>query len=1101
MKSRTPKRLRTLETFEYRRLLGIIRQVRNRWRLKILLRGIGLVALTALATVVLGSWGLDAFRYRPWVVSGLSIGTYALLLGAFYRFIVRPLWRQLSDTQVALYIEEHAPKASGALLSAVEFGVPDERSARPEISARFVEKVVQEALAHGARMGYGKNVDRRDLRRVSGFLGAASMAVVVTVLVNPAFVRHGAPLLFRPWGLASSATPYDIAVRPGSGEVARGGDQLISASLSGFDSDRVEISFKLGAGEWEREPMTAGEDAYTFMFLDLSEPTEYFVEASGVRSALYRLDVVDLPYVRQIDLELEFPAYSGLPPQRIDDGGDVAALAGTRVRLHIVPTVEVPGGRLLIETPSGEGESDPAVREIPLQEAEGAFGAEFTVAADGYYRIELESWDGGYVKASSEYLIEVLSDQPPVLAFESPGRDLTASPIEEIFAEVSADDDFGLGRVELVWSLNGSEERRLSLFEAPDEAQQHMTASHTFYLEEEELEPGDFISYYARAWDNRDPGGAQMTTTDIYFVQVRPFQRDYRQADAGGGGGGGGGGGNLAQKQKMIVAATFKIARDREHLASEQVREDLALLERTQEQLRQRTMELSARFSGATDGALAEGFKYLQEAARVMEEARTELGELDPQGALRPEQVALHLLQAFEALTRDMIVSFEQGQGGGGGAADMERLAEMFDFEGDALDNQYETVQRQRQQQTDNEVDAALQRLTELARRQQQEIERQRAQAARAPNQGTGGGNQRDVAQQAEELARKLERLARQSSRRELQEAANRLQQAADAMRRSAASGGERRLTESAKALGELNNARRLLDKNRKGRLQRDFRDLQSRVADMRAAQQRIESEVDRPGAGGQGDRERLERLMGRKDELAEQIDEVESQIDRMARGSRGTQMKASRGLQEAAEWIRDSKLSDKVRYSKGVVQERNSGYARRFEEGISDDLERLDSMVASAAEGMQVSEQDQLASALEDTRQLVERLESFAQRLQQAQDARQLGREFQQRIRDAEKLRDRLAERGVQVADLELVIGAMRDFEAQFEGSLRGLDDLRREVIDGLKLFEFWLHRITDAASGRRPQLAGSDEVPESYREMVEEYYRALAAEPGRPR
>jgi hypothetical protein len=62
-------------------------------------------------------------------------------------------------------------------------------------------------------------------------------------------------------------------------------------------------------------------------------------------------------------------------------------------------------------------------------------------------------------------------------------------------------------------------------------------------------------------------------------------------------------------------------------------------------------------------------------------------------------------------------------------------------------------------------VDAALERLRELAQRQEQEAERMRRQSGGPPNMGGGGGgSQRQLAEQTEELARRLERLAREKS-------------------------------------------------------------------------------------------------------------------------------------------------------------------------------------------------------------------------------------------------------------------------------------------------------------------------------------------------
>ena len=88
------------------------------------------------------------------------------------------------------------------------------------------------------------------------------------------------------------------------------------------------------------------------------------------------------------------------------------------------------------------------------------------------------------------------------------------------------------------------------------------------------LKPGDFVSYYAKATDNDGIAGGKTTTSDIYFVQIRPFRTDFKPAPsmAGGGGGGGGAGqevGQLSQQQRQIVAATFNVVRDRTKMGND----------------------------------------------------------------------------------------------------------------------------------------------------------------------------------------------------------------------------------------------------------------------------------------------------------------------------------------------------------------------------------------------------------------------------------------------------------------------------------------------------------------------------------------------------
>ena len=133
---------------------------------------------------------------------------------------------------------------------------------------------------------------------------------------------------------------------------------------------------------------------------------------------------------------------------------------------------------------------------------------------------------------------------------------------------------------------------------------------------------------------------------------------------------------------------------------------------------------------------------------------------------------------------------------------------------------------------------------------------------------------------------------------------------------------------------------------------------------------------------------ERLDRLMDAKDGLSSELNDLEAKMDRMARSSRGEQMETSRSLQEAAEWIRDSRLSDKVRYSKGVVQERDPRYASSFEEGIGEDLADLERRIDEAAGALKPSSGDRLAEALDDTGDLVRKLESFEDRAREANES-----------------------------------------------------------------------------------------------------------------
>lgn len=1152
-------------------LVGIIRSVRNRWRFRIVLRGLSILLGAGIVSFVVSTYGMDYFRFTPAAVALFQVLTYATLIALLVRFLIIPLSRRVSDQRVALYLEEHEPSLHGYVLSGVQFGGDEEQLKRMGQSPELVRRLLRQAIERCVAVDEGRRVEHKGLVTSSGFLAGATVAGMAFVLLSPGFLKHGAPFLLTPWNEAATTNPYGIAVAPGDVTVARGADLRITAVLQNFNSSEVDLAVRrTDESQWDRWPMTVDEETGEFVLLlfEVSQQTEYYVEASGVRSPMFRIEVADLPYVDQIDLEYHFPAYTGLSPQRQENVGDIAALRGTRVMLSVTATMPVTNGALVLNDRD----------TIPLQPNEqGALTGTIVVRDAGLYRILLQGFEGDLVVASPDYVIDVLRDQPPTISFSKPGRDITVTSVEEIFAEVQAEDDYGLARMDLIYSVNGGEPDTVVLF-GEGSPRRQITVGHTMFLEEFELEPGDLISYYARVSEADRGPDTQEAMTDIYFMEVRPFDREYRQREQQqqgmGSGGGGEMNGDLSRRQRDIIAGTFRMVRDREEYSDAEYGENLVTLALAQGRLREEVEVLVRRIDTRGIVQLDSTFQTiaaeLNQAIEAMGTAEGELGERDAPEALPPEQRALQHLQRAEAAYREVQVSQGGGGGGGGGGgqeSDMEDLADLFDLELDRMRNQYEQIQRGQQEQVDQELDEIAQKLRELARRQQQENERMRAAQQNLRNQAGGGGgaqSQRRLAEEAEELARQLERLSREQGRPELEETMRNLQEAAEAMRRAAANTRNSGVAQGVEALDQLREARRLMDQNRTGRLQRDVEDALRRARRLAQEQQEMQQDVADLSTDARTRAEQINRLRQRKEGMAQEVAGIEAQLEQLSRESQGEQQEAARELKEAAASIRDNKLREKILYSRGVIEQGSPEYARNLEDQIASNIDELSERIAAGLDAIGESREQRLARSLDRTRDAVNALESLTDRIrasaeqggeqqtqrgqqgqegqqgqpgQQGQDRqgqqgqqgqregggdqrsamppstsgggggqarllpgdiRQFQRELRQRQNDLSELRDELRQEGVDVGELEEVIAGLRGFQREL-GEPLGLDRLELEVIQGLKDFEFNLRKeLLGDAAAERLYLAGSDDVPEGYRELVEQYYRELSRRGG---
>src|SRR5918997_4013530 len=111
-------------------LTDALRNVRNRWRFAVALRGLVVVLGASLLVVVAVALVMDALRYAPSAVVAARILVWTAVVALAARFLALPLTRRIPDERVALYLEEREPSLDAAVVTAVQFGQDEAVSAR-----------------------------------------------------------------------------------------------------------------------------------------------------------------------------------------------------------------------------------------------------------------------------------------------------------------------------------------------------------------------------------------------------------------------------------------------------------------------------------------------------------------------------------------------------------------------------------------------------------------------------------------------------------------------------------------------------------------------------------------------------------------------------------------------------------------------------------------------------------------------------------------------------------------------------------------------------------------------------------------------------------
>lgn len=1024
-------------------LRSFIALVRRRWTTMAALRagarGAAMVALPIIAAVL-----ADRFL-RPDGPALLLLAAITSALAAAVVAAVAWRWpRRPADRQMARFIEERAARLPGrglddALVSAV--------AASETLDAAFLPFVIDTAVRRLREVDAAELVESAELRR-SGIEAIAGAAVLIAAIgvAAPAAGRalETARVRFFPGTI-------QVQVFPGNARVPEGTSLRIHASVrgSGGSLSRLIPNLTLTSnGDQRVVAMGPADDGFEYTIRSIDRSFSYGVSAASVRSASYTVTALSPPRVTRIDLHYAYPSFSGLTPRDEQDGGDVYAPAGTRVHLTVHTDKPVARGELALGSTS----------LLPLRTTgDCTVEAELLLSKDDSYRIRLADIDGLKSLGEAEYFIRLMDDRPPDVRILRPSADQPITPLDEVPIEARADDDYGIGSFDLVYAVAGGPEHVVP-FERVTGTNVQKIGTRLLPAEDLHVKPGDVITYYARARDIARGKRSTLVTSDIFFLEVKPFNEEFVAAQSQAGGGGSDPQiESLIEAQKQIIASTWNVERRSQGGRSP---EDIKAIAQAQAELKARVEEQggsrSRRGRGrapapqrATPEAQPQppgGEDPIANAVEAMSKALQQLSAERTKEALTHEMAALNgLLQAQAEVRRRQVTQQANGGGGGGSNRSEQDLSALFDKElqRDQKTNYENRAAVETRPDRDEKKDSALDRIRDLATRQEDLSQRQR-----------------DLAQanvSAEERKRQLERLTREQEelRRQLEEMSRRENRARSEDRvptpERGTSSGNRTDDRGAGSLDPATNAAQQMrsaanelgrnDPNRAAesgqRAAEQLRRLQREVENGQAA-----SRGGRSGAQGDAQAEQLSRQLEQTRAIRERLQRAEQQL-------RDGESRATKSGRSA-----DTPSGGQQPQGARAQAQRGAGSASRSgqgEAGSAGELQRL--------------------------------RDAYQRELQKAQEA--LGR-----------LGGGEPRSGRDVATPE---------EQQFSHSAPGTEafkqdrseweSLRKNVDQALEKYEAAVsNRLSRSRTDDRFSAGGSDRVPEAYRRLIARYFESVA-------
>ena len=845
--------------------------------------------------VIVAAWLQRALGWQaPWLMPAL-----AGLAGACATAITVAHFGRRTDLRwVARRVEARHPELNGVLLTAVQ----QRESGQPPGYLEY--RVLEEAT---------KRSQEHDWRHVVPSARLFAIQVVHLVALGCLLAALAGMRTSRIHGEEPRWIGADgIAVTPGDASLERGDSLVVLARFDGTVPPSVNLVIRQSGAEPRSTPLvkSLADPVFGGSVPEVAADFTYQLEYRGKRTREFKVSVFEHPRLLRADVALTFPTYTQLPPKQIEDTRRVSAVEGTRLDYALQLNKPVKSARLVAR--------DPAKTVIPLAvtpDKAVATLANFIPEKTLTYDLQLIDGDGRANKVAAPFVIDVQPNRRPELRIVSPRGDVRPSALEEVAFEATVWDDFGAPAYGLAYSISGGETRSVELGRGLA-AKERKTVSHLLKLEELGVKPDDLISWHTWADDVGPDGKVRRTTSDLFFGEVRPFDEIFRESQnmespeqQAGQGQGGNARRRLTDLQKQIINATWKLHRDG---ATPKYRDDAKVLVDSQQQALEMAAAQMAESQAPTQQAL------WQEATRNMEKAVKELESAarDPAklaAAMPPEHAAYQALLKLQARETSVTRS-RRGGGGGGGQEASRRQMDQLDLK--QAENRYETQRQARapQNQERREQLAVMNRLQELARRQQDLNERLKElqtalQEARSEEQREEirrrlkrlQEEQQQMLADVDEVRQRMDRPENQSrmseERRRLEQTREDVQRAAEATAEGSVAQAVASGTRAQRQLQELRDEMR---KENASRFAEDLREMRQEARDLSRDQEELGQKLDelartrtqRRSLSDAGDskelldaltqqKERMNRLVERATQVSEQAENSEPLLSR----------------------------------------------------------------------------------------------------------------------------------------------------------------------------------------------------------------------------
>ncbi len=988
--------------------------------------------------------------------------------GALYVLsgLIRVLFYGPSIHQLALRIEHACPAFMDSFMAATEAEM------KPNSERGVLEKtLVQNIYRDTENLDLTRRILPADLK--GRYL--ITMAVLFGLLAALAFNTASFQKFRFQFSQYAGLHVSGLEVRPGSADVAKNRDVSVHTRVLRWQNN-ASIRYKREGEGWQRSPMNRSSKAdneFQFTFYNVKSPLTYQVSTPSLESPEYRLTVYKPPRLKNFVCRLDPPDYTGKDRRTIEHLKDVSALEGTEV--HLQAAMNTDGTVFMAEEDSRERFSTAAKDQ--------AHTLSFTLRQDRTFSLLLRDREGHKHK-TKEMQIECSQDIEPAINLVRPAEDVVRRPDRNVLLKAAAGDDFGITRVQMVYTVSGGKQHTVALYpeesgdDQPSQADypQDLKVQHKLDLSAAGASEGAVVSYFFEAVDNREPE-PQKSRSEVYFIEVRPeFESEKGKKESQGQK-------KTVEIQKLIaetkrlIRLTYR-AQSGQEQETKQVRQKLAT---GLADLKTQASKMLGKMKSAIPRGDPEEYSVVKAFNSALEQLDQAAAFVDAgafSSAISSEENAL---STFTSIAQMIMKNQKQasGEGGKGQQQQKKKSAEQKKKRSSRKKSSYKE-QRQKLKQAQKKLEQLAEKQERWNKQTKKFLDTKLSETEKRELINTEKRNRNELEQVTNQIA--PEETDADALRRKLEEATDAMDKAAGLLKKDrkqpAYSRGFHAEQQLQSAINDLREKRRRLAANRLQAL--------AKATQRSAEAQRKAADKSREAAQKKKDvpDKALKKMKKDQKTLKEQTEKLLRKSRQSVDSLRKDYPRAAKALQSSLEKVKNRNVQQDMKRAQNALNYSLFKQAKKHQTDAANALRDFSGKIREAANRLPSVSPEALADAMQKLKQEQARLKKMAQNPSEA------GSQVRKLQRRSGHFLKKLAEK-MDSKELEKTAGSLRMAAQQAPDS----ENIKRTSQILRKAQQLLQKRLMKNQLDEHEQmLRRSTAPPKEYRRLIQEYFKRLS-------